>query len=150
MKRAKRLLRYVKGTVDLELRLNGHGSTDPELQRDDVDAYADANWGSGATRKSTSGDCLFWRGTLLATWSRTQATITLSTAETELLAMGVAVQEGMFVQYLWDEMINGTVIDGKKGDGKKVPLQIHSDSSAARAIVARRGVSRLKHLAIRQ
>eukprot|EP00972_Heterocapsa_arctica_P024924 3674832-Heterocapsa_arctica.AAC.1 len=37
MKTAKRLLRYVEGTVDLELRLYGHGSTDPELQRDGVD-----------------------------------------------------------------------------------------------------------------
>eukprot|EP00972_Heterocapsa_arctica_P064185 9471387-Heterocapsa_arctica.AAC.1 len=52
IKRAKRLLRYVKGTVGLKLRLNGHGSTDPELQCDGVDAYADANWGSGATRRS--------------------------------------------------------------------------------------------------
>eukprot|EP00972_Heterocapsa_arctica_P027466 4037717-Heterocapsa_arctica.AAC.1 len=47
-------------------------------------------------------------------------------------------------------MINGTVIDGKKSDGEKAPLRIHSDSSAARTIVARRGVGRLKHLAIRQ
>eukprot|EP00972_Heterocapsa_arctica_P088568 13059103-Heterocapsa_arctica.AAC.1 len=31
MKTAKRLLCYVKGTVGLKLRLNGHGSTDPEL-----------------------------------------------------------------------------------------------------------------------
>eukprot|EP00972_Heterocapsa_arctica_P054648 8050263-Heterocapsa_arctica.AAC.1 len=67
MKKAKRLLRYVKGTVDLELRLNGNDSTDPELRRDGIDAYADANWGSGTSRKSTSGGCLFWRGTLLAT-----------------------------------------------------------------------------------
>eukprot|EP00972_Heterocapsa_arctica_P096849 14288589-Heterocapsa_arctica.AAC.1 len=37
MKKAKRLLRYVKGTVDLELRLNGHDSTDPELRRDGID-----------------------------------------------------------------------------------------------------------------
>ena len=30
------------------------------------------------------------------------------------------------------------------------PLRVHSDSSAARAIVARRGVGRPKHLAIRE
>eukprot|EP00972_Heterocapsa_arctica_P038828 5721679-Heterocapsa_arctica.AAC.1 len=47
-------------------------------------------------------------------------------------------------------MINGTVIDGNKSGEEKVPLRIHSDSSAARAIVARHGVGRLKHLAIRQ
>eukprot|EP00972_Heterocapsa_arctica_P028009 4119933-Heterocapsa_arctica.AAC.1 len=59
MKRVRRLLRYIKGTVELELRLNGHGATDPELRRAGVDAYADANWGSGVSRKSTSGGCLF-------------------------------------------------------------------------------------------
>ena len=52
--------------------------------------------------------------------------------------MGVAVQEGQFLQHLLDEL------------GQHAPLRVHSDSSAARAIVAKRGVGRLKHLAIRE
>eukprot|EP00972_Heterocapsa_arctica_P064876 9575939-Heterocapsa_arctica.AAC.1 len=52
--------------------------------------------------------------------------------------MSVAVQEGQFLQHLLNEM------------GQSAPLRVHSDLSAARAIVARRGVGRLKHLAIRE
>eukprot|EP00972_Heterocapsa_arctica_P021435 3155411-Heterocapsa_arctica.AAC.1 len=52
--------------------------------------------------------------------------------------MGVAVQEGQFLQHLLEEI------------GHSAPLRVHSDSSAARAIVAQRGVGRLKHLAVRE
>jgi hypothetical protein len=99
--------------------------------------YADANWASGPSRRSTSGGVLFYKNTLIMSWSRTQPTVTLSTAEAELTAMGVAVQEGQFLQHLLDEL------------GHQAPLRLHSDSSAARAIVARRGVGRLKHLAVK-
>eukprot|EP00972_Heterocapsa_arctica_P091962 13561992-Heterocapsa_arctica.AAC.1 len=43
-------------------------------------------------------------GTLVATWSRTQPVVTLSTAESELMAMGTAVQEGQFVQHILEEL----------------------------------------------
>ena len=71
-------------------------------------------------------------------WSRTQPVVTLSTAEAELTAMGVAVQEGQFLQHLLEEL------------GRPAPLRLFSDSSAARAIVARRGCGRLKHLAVKE
>ncbi len=64
--------------------------------------------------------------------------VTLSTCESELVAMGVAAQEGRFVANLLGEM------------GISVRLKLYSDSSAARAVVARRGVGRLKHLEVRQ
>eukprot|EP00972_Heterocapsa_arctica_P094649 13956463-Heterocapsa_arctica.AAC.1 len=69
---------------------------------------------------------MFYKGTLIATWSRTQPTVTLSTAESELMPMGTAAQEGQFLQHLLDEL------------GHPAPLRVHSDSAAARAIVARR------------
>eukprot|EP00972_Heterocapsa_arctica_P085036 12530787-Heterocapsa_arctica.AAC.1 len=45
-------------------------------------------------------------------------------------------QDGQFLQHLLEEL------------GHPAPLRMHSDSSAARAIVAPRGVGRLKHLAV--
>ena len=129
--RLKRLLRYLKGTQDYVLNLTGH------MDSDDVDVYADANWAAGPNRKSTSGGCVFHRGVLLTTWSRTQPTVTLSTAEAELYAMGMAVQEGKFIQNILEEL------------GMPSELKVHSDSSAARATVARRGVGRMRHLAAR-
>eukprot|EP00972_Heterocapsa_arctica_P064718 9550053-Heterocapsa_arctica.AAC.1 len=65
-----------------------------EEQSDGISVYADANWASGAIRRSTSGGVLFDKKTLIMSWSRTQPTAALSTAESELMAMGVAVQEG--------------------------------------------------------
>jgi hypothetical protein len=134
--KVRRLMRYLRGTVDLVLRLTGH-VVGMEAQSDGIDVYADANWASGPSRRSTSGGVLFYKNTLIMSWSRTQPTVTLSTAEAELTAMGVAVQEGQFLQHLLDEL------------GHQAPLRLHSDSSAARAIVARRGVGRLKHLAVK-
>eukprot|EP00972_Heterocapsa_arctica_P020903 3079568-Heterocapsa_arctica.AAC.1 len=51
--------------------------------------------------------------------------------------MTTAVQEGQFVQHILDEL------------GQTTRLQIYSDSSAARSVVARMGVGRMKHLAVR-
>ena len=130
--RLKRLLNYLKGTQDYVLNLTGHDDSDA------VDVYADANWAAGPNRRSTSGGCVLHRGVLLTTWSRTQPTVTLSTAEAELYAMGMAVQEGQFIQHILEEM------------GTPSELKLHSDSSAARAVVARRGVGRMRHLATRQ
>ena len=127
--RLKRLLKYVKGTQDYVLNFT---------RRDDSDAvnvYADANWAAGPSRRSTSGGCVFHRAVLHTTWSGTQPTVTLSTAEAKLCAMGMAIQEGQFIQHILEEM------------GMPSELKLDSGSSAARAVVARRGVGRMRHLA---
>eukprot|EP00972_Heterocapsa_arctica_P046577 6874774-Heterocapsa_arctica.AAC.1 len=51
--------------------------------------------------------------------------------------MTTAVQEGQIVKHVLDEL------------GQATSLKVYSDSSAARAVVARRGVGRIKHLAVR-
>eukprot|EP00972_Heterocapsa_arctica_P049873 7336068-Heterocapsa_arctica.AAC.1 len=53
------------------------------------------------------------------------------------MAMVTAAQESQFAQHVLEKL------------GEKPNVVLHSDSSAARAIVARRGVGRLKHLAVR-
>ena len=51
-----------------------------------ITVYADANWaGCKVTRKSTSGGCVMRGNHLLRCWSKTQATIAQSSAESELL-----------------------------------------------------------------
>ena len=51
-----------------------------------ITVYADANWaGRKVTRKSTSGGCVMRGNHLLRFWSKTQATIAQSSAESELL-----------------------------------------------------------------
>eukprot|EP00972_Heterocapsa_arctica_P047346 6984168-Heterocapsa_arctica.AAC.1 len=69
-------------------------------------------------------------------WSRTQPTITLSTTKSELMAVRTAVQESHIAQRVLEEL------------GEKPNVLLHFDSSAAKALVARRSVGRLKHLAV--
>eukprot|EP00972_Heterocapsa_arctica_P085377 12583641-Heterocapsa_arctica.AAC.1 len=63
------------------LQLTGHAVSDGEVGRPIIDVYADAYWAAGPSRRSTSGWCVLYKGTLIATWSQTQPTVTLSTTE---------------------------------------------------------------------
>jgi hypothetical protein len=78
----KRILRYVKGTLNLGLwygrqtEFNLIGFTDADFTGDRLD------------RKSTSGTCQFLRGSLVSWSSRNQTSVALSTAEAEYIDAG--------------------------------------------------------------
>ena len=118
----------------------GSDSAKRRKKGQEVQVFCDSDWaGDLATRRSVSGGALFLMGALVATWSRRQATVALSSAEAELAALTTAIAEATFVRNLITEVIN------------EVPhVNFYSDSSAARSIAARRGVTpRVKHLAIK-
>ena len=76
-----RIVRYLDGTRNECLRCridNNH----PEL----ITAYSDSDWAKGVSRKSTSGGAILWQGTPILTLSRTQASVSLSTCEAEIMA----------------------------------------------------------------
>ena len=53
-----------------------------------VNVYTDSDWaGQATTCKSTSGGVVQWRNATLTAWSRTQQTVSLSSAEAELYAL---------------------------------------------------------------
>ena len=73
----KHLLRYVRGTVDLDLVL--HRSSSAELV-----VYTDADWaGCPDTRRSTSGYAVFLGGNLVSWSSKRQPVVSRSSAEAE-------------------------------------------------------------------
>ena len=91
-----------------------------EDESEQMQGFADADWaGERPEMKSTSGGLLMWESSLLRSWSSTQNTIALSSAESELYAMskirsdasaalGIAYRRGLAgktrhvqVQYLW-------------------------------------------------
>eukprot|EP00972_Heterocapsa_arctica_P023033 3389196-Heterocapsa_arctica.AAC.1 len=71
---AKRILRYLQGTMDKVL----HITIDKNIPIDQIDVMVDASWANSEDRKSTSGGVLRLQEFLLATWSRTQSVIAQS------------------------------------------------------------------------
>ena len=90
---AKRLLRYIRGTLDYCLVYSGSGSPVPV-------AWQDASFADGPGRKSRTGFVVVLCGAAVTWGSRLQPTVALSTVEAEYMALAAAVQEVMFVLQL--------------------------------------------------
>ena len=71
---------------------------------------------------------------VLKTWSTTQPTIALSSAEAELIAAVRGAAEGLSPLTLCTDFL------------RECRLRVHLDSSAALGIVKRRGVGKIRHL----
>ena len=95
---AKRILKYLKGTIDLAL-------TYVKTPDDEVIGYSDADWaGDHNSRKSTSGN-VFVLGSSTITWSSwKQTSVALSTVEAEYIALCLATQEVAWIRQLLDEL----------------------------------------------
>jgi hypothetical protein len=125
----KRLSRYLLGRPRLVLHFAWQ--TRPAL----LEVFSDSDWaGCIRTRKSTTGGALMRGRHVLKTWSGTQATIALSSAEAELIAAVRAAAEGLAVRSLVRDF------------GLDCGLRIHVDSSAAIGICKRTGVGKIRHL----
>lgn len=87
----KRILRYLKGTVNYGLLFQHNKSSE-------LVGYSDADWaGDVNDRKSTSGYCFVINGAAVAWSSKKQTCIALSTAEAEYVALSHASQEAVWL-----------------------------------------------------
>ncbi|GKD88041.1 ribonuclease H-like domain-containing protein [Tanacetum coccineum] len=94
----KRILRYVRGTLDYGLQLFSSSTTD-------LVAYSDADWaGCPTTRRSTSGYCVFLGNNLLSWSSKRQPTLSRSSAEAEYRGVANAVAETCWLRNLLREL----------------------------------------------
>jgi hypothetical protein len=98
---AKRVLRFLKGTMDYGLSFV---RSDSALE---LIGYSDSDWGSSVDRHSISGYCfkLCESGTIISWRSQKQKVIALSTCEAEYIALASATQEAKFLKLLFAEMI---------------------------------------------
>lgn len=98
---AKRILRYVKGTLDL-------GILYPYSQKNiegEVFGYSDSDWcGDKDDRKSTTG-YVFKFGTSPISWcSKKQSVVALSTCEAEYIAAAMAASQALWLEALMEEL----------------------------------------------
>ena len=83
----KRVLRYLKETVDYSLNFKKSGSFD-------LVAHSDADWGSDLDgRRSTNGYCIYLGDNLVSWSSKKQSVVSKSSAESKYRGMALACAE---------------------------------------------------------
>ena len=94
----KRVLRYLKGTIELGMRI--HASSSSNLY-----AFVDADWaGCPLTRRSTTGFCTFLGSNCISWCAKKQPTVARSSAEAEYRAMASATAELTWLSYLFRDL----------------------------------------------
>lgn len=94
----KRLLRYLRGTVEHGIQYSQEGSRE-------CIGFSDADWAGDVTdRKSTSGYVFMLSGGAVSWSSKKQKCVALSTAEAEYVALSSAAQESVWLRQLMTEL----------------------------------------------
>ena len=133
-KRLKRVARFVKARKSV---IRDFPWQDECVE---VNVYADSDWGGRrGSRKSSSGGLFMIGKHCVKTWNTSQGSVALSSAEAELYAMIEAVIRAKGVINVMIEL----------GFEVQQELQLHTDSSAAKSFVSRKGLGEMKHLEIR-
>lgn len=128
---AKRVLGYLKTTLDVCLRYSGN-------MHKTLEVYADSDYAGGAGSKSTSGYVAMIAGGAVAWHSRKQEVVAQSTSEAELIAASTAAKE---VVWLLKH------IDDFKVEIPR-PVVLYEDNQPAIALSQTRSArDKLKHLA---
>ena len=128
-KKLKRVARYLKGKPRMVWAFNWRG------EENDIETFGDSNWaGCKTTGRSTSGGVATIGGHVLKTWSHTQKTVALSSAEAELTALVKATCEGIGIAAMMADW------------GEELGQIVYADANAALGVVRRRGAGKLRHV----
>ena len=143
----KHLLRYLRNTKDYVQELCQKLRLSEKHSSLDVHTYVDSDWGGDPdSHRSTSGVATYLLGVNLESHSRTQQTITLSSGEAELYAIGAGAADALFIRSL---LLEACLIP-------RVHLFVHTDSTAGKSMTSGYGTSRktrhvqLRHLLVQE
>jgi hypothetical protein len=142
LKFAKRVLRYLAGTMDVRLLYSREGSK----KEHELEVYSDSDWGDDPhTRKSVSGMLSMLDGNLIAWKSNKQSLVTISSMEAEYVALVGAAQELIYLQRLFQEITDGI---GMKD--LQLNTVLYCDNDAAASLVKNASLhKRSKHIDIK-
>lgn len=128
----KRVLRYIKHTLNYRLVYKCDDSN--------LVGFCDADWGGDLRdRKSTTGYCFMYSNCLISWCSKKQSTVSLSSAESEYVAMSMAGSEACWIANVLCDFNVSNVC----------PAIMHCDNQAAITIANTNSVKRLKHIDIK-
>lgn len=128
----KRVLRYVKYTINYKLVYN--------CNNDMLIGYCDANWGGDLTdRRSTTGYCFMFANCLISWCSKKQASVSLSSTESEYIAISMAASEACWLINLLKDF---NIV-------RVCPVTMFCDNQSAIMVANTDSVKRLKHIDIR-
>lgn len=97
----KRVVKYLKSTADMKLKLSNIGIQENSA----LHAYVDANWAEDrTTRKSNSGYVFLLNGAVVSWCCRKQTCVSLSSTEAEYVALAEACQEALWMRQLLKDM----------------------------------------------
>lgn len=130
----KRIFRYLKETVALKLVFQ-------KCESANLVGYSDANWaGDLDDRRSMSGNVFLYSLGAISWVAKKQLSVTLSTAESEYVALCLASQEAMWLRVLLKDL----------GCSVELPTRILEDNQGAICIAQNSVInSRSKHIDIK-
>ncbi|KAH9678563.1 hypothetical protein KPL71_025767 [Citrus sinensis] len=95
---AKRILRYVKGTIDYGIKFN-------QVKNFHLHGYSDSDWARCVDdMRSTSGYCFSFGSGIFSWCSKKQEVIAQSTAKAEYVAVAAAVNQALWIKKLMTDL----------------------------------------------
>ncbi len=135
---AKRVVRYLAGTKELGISFSRN--TNAKQQPIILSGAVDSDWGTDATRKSTSG-FIFRLGGAISWSSKLQRCVALSSTESEYIALSACVQEAVHLRAVINELYTAITATA---------TTIHIDNSGAQQLASNPVFhDRTKHIDIR-
>eukprot|EP00435_Cladocopium_sp_Y103_P015276 s4186_g3.t1 len=141
VQRLRKLVGYLKHSGDYAIKLPfpEHGAGKCKQGTETfwlLESYTDADWSSNkAHRRSTSCSIHFVNNCYVFGSSRSQKVISLSSAESELHSMVAGCCDGIFIKNCLQFLL-----------GLDIQHHQYTDNSAARQLISRQGVGRIRHL----